>query len=55
MNERDGLFTGHTRALSELAQTLGARPAQIEWRVHLPLARGLLGVCRRPYGDYRRD
>ena len=40
-----GYWTRHNHALGELAESLGARPAQIWWRVHLPLARGLLGVC----------
>ena len=40
-----GYWTPHHHALGELAAGLGARPTQIGWRVHLPLARGLLGVC----------
>ena len=40
-----GYWTRHSRALDELALSLGARPAQVWWRVHVPLARGLLGVC----------
>lgn len=40
-----GYWTPHSHALGELAHSLGARPAQIGWRVHLPLARGLLAVC----------
>ncbi len=40
-----GYWTHHSRELGELALSLGARPAQVWWRVHLPMARGLLGVC----------
>jgi putative spermidine/putrescine transport system permease protein len=40
-----GYWTRPTRELGELAVALGARPAQVWWRVHAPLARGLLGVC----------
>ena len=40
-----GYWTRHSRELGELALALGARPRQVWWRVHLPLARGLLGVC----------
>lgn len=40
-----GYWTCHTRELAELAHALGARPAQIWQRVHLPLAYALLGVC----------
>ena len=40
-----GYWTRHTFALDELAHSLGARPSQIWWRVHRPLARGVLGVC----------
>jgi putative spermidine/putrescine transport system permease protein len=38
-------WTHHTLALHELAHSLGARSPHIWWRVHLPLARGVLGVC----------
>ena len=38
-------WTRHNLALHELAMSLGARPGQIWWRVHLPLARGMLGIC----------
>ena len=38
-------WTRHNIALDELAHSLGARRGQIWWRVHLPLARGVLGVC----------
>jgi putative spermidine/putrescine transport system permease protein len=40
-----GYWTHDTLALGALAHALGARPAQIAWRVHGPLARGLLAVC----------
>ncbi len=38
-------WTRYNLALHELAHSLGARPGQIWWRVHLPLARGVLGIC----------
>ena len=38
-------WTQQTLALHELAHSLGARSSQIWWRIHLPLARGVLGVC----------
>jgi len=40
-----GYWTRTRLELGELALSLGARPAQLWWRVHGPLARGLLGVC----------
>ncbi len=38
-------WTRNTRELGDLARTLGASPVQVWWRIHAPLARGLLGVC----------
>ncbi|MBK8960290.1 MAG: ABC transporter permease [Proteobacteria bacterium] len=40
-----GYWTPHSFALGEVAMALGARPSQRWWRVHLPLARGVLGLC----------
>ena len=40
-----GYWTRHSRELGELAHALGASDTQLWWRVHLPLARGLLGMC----------
>lgn len=40
-----GYWTGQRLALGDVALSLGARPLQVWWRVHWPLARGLLGIC----------
>lgn len=40
-----GFWNTQASALADLAATLGARRGQIWWRVWLPGARGLLGVC----------
>ena len=40
-----GFWAAHTRALGDLARTLGASSVQRLLRVELPLARGLLGLC----------
>lgn len=38
-------WTRDSLKLGELAMALGARPAQLWWRVHGPLARGILAMC----------
>ena len=40
-----GYWTRPRLALGELAASLGAPPTQVWWRVHRPLASGLLGMC----------
>ncbi|MCC6709307.1 MAG: hypothetical protein IT492_17265 [Gammaproteobacteria bacterium] len=40
-----GYWTPHTLALAELAMSLGAHGAQLWWRLHWPLARGIVGLC----------
>lgn len=40
-----GFWNRHTQEIGELAVALGANNRQVWWRVRLPLARGVLGIC----------